>query len=139
MPMGRAKKKHRYAYCRQRHQASKDQQPGTPPIDIVLAPVAELFERAFAAESVYLGRPSAAEWVEALGGLEAALVECPIGVAHWHSSELVACPWCRVEAATGVPLFSTEISEATAGLFDLAAFWQHMLDIPHPGPAPDVT
>jgi hypothetical protein len=38
-----------------------------------------------------------------------------------------------------VPLFSTEVSEATAGLFDLAAFWQQLLEIPHPGPAPDVT
>ena len=104
------------------------------------APVAELFERAFAAESGYLDRPSAAEWVEARwAGWRRALVECPLGVAHWHSSELVACPWCRIEAATGVPLFSTEISEAVAGLFDLAAFWQQLLDIPHPGPAPDVT
>lgn len=139
MPIEQAIKEHRFAYGRQRHLVSMDQPPGTPPIDIVSAPAAELFERAFAAESVYLGRPSAAEWVEALGGLEAALVECPIGIAHWHSSELVACPWCRIEAATGVPLFSTEVSEATAGLFDLAAFWQQLLDIKHPGPAPDVT
>jgi DNA-binding helix-hairpin-helix protein with protein kinase domain len=139
MPIERAIKEHRFAYGRNRHLVAMEQPPGTPPIDIVSAPVAELFERAFAAESVYLGRPTAAEWVEALGGLEAALVECPIGIAHWHSSELVACPWCRVEAATGVPLFSTEISEATAGLFDLAAFWQQLLDIPHPGPAPDIT
>ena len=139
MPIEQAIKEHRFAYGRQRHLVLMDQPPGTPPIDIVSATMAELFERAFAAESVYLGRPSAGEWVEALGGLEAALVECPIGVAHWHSSELVACPWCRIEAATGVPLFSTEVSEATAGLFDLGAFWQQLLDIPHPGPAPDVT
>jgi hypothetical protein len=139
MPIEQAIKEHRFAYGRQRHLVAMDQPPGTPPIDIASTPVAELFERAFAAESVYLGRPSAVEWVEALGGLEAALVECPLGVAHWHSSELVACPWCRIEAATGVPLFSTEVSEAVAGLFDLGVFWQQLLDIPHPGPAPDVT
>jgi DNA-binding helix-hairpin-helix protein with protein kinase domain len=139
MPIERAIREHRFAYGRQRHLVAMDQPPGTPPIAIASAPVAELFERAFAAESVYLGRPSAADWVEALAGLEAALVECPIGLAHWHAAVPGACPWCRIEAATGVPLFSTEMSEATAGLFDLAAFWQQLLAIPHPGPAPDVT
>ena len=36
-------------------------------------------------------------------------------------------------------LFSTAVSDATASLFDLPAFWQQLIAIEHPGPAPDLT
>ena len=57
MPIEQAIKEHRFAYGRQRHLVSMDQPPGTPPIDIVSAPVAELFERAFA-RRIGLSRPA---------------------------------------------------------------------------------
>ena len=85
------------------------------------------------------GRPSAVEWIDALETLAGALVECRVGIAHWHLAGLPECPWCRIEAATGVPLFSTAVSDATASLFDLPAFWQQLIAIEHPGPAPDIT
>jgi DNA-binding helix-hairpin-helix protein with protein kinase domain len=84
------------------------------------------------------GRPSAAEWVAVLTDLERALVRCSLGIAHWHAPGLRECPWCPLEAATGVPLFAPVMSEGTAGLFDLGAFWRQVEAVVHPGPAPEI-
>jgi DNA-binding helix-hairpin-helix protein with protein kinase domain len=139
MPIEQAIEEHRFAYGEGRGFAAMDRPPGTPPLDIVSALMAQLFERAFAIDAARGGRPSAAEWVEALETLEGNLVECALGTAHWHARGLAECPWCRIEAATGVPLFAAALSDATAGLFDLPAFWQQLIAIEHPGPAPDLT
>jgi len=139
MPIEQAIKEHRFAYGRDHDFAAMEQPPGTPPLDIVSPPVAELFERAFAMSAASGGRPTAREWIDALETLAGKLVGCPIGATHWHLSGLPQCPWCRIEAATGVPLFSTAVSDETASLFDLPAFWQQLAAIEHPGPAPDVT
>jgi len=139
MPIEQAIKEHRFAYGRDHDFAAMEQPPGTPPLDIVSPPVAELFERAFAMSAASGGRPTAREWIDALETLAGKLVGCPIGATHWHLSGLPQCPWCRIEAATGVPLFSTAVSDETASLFDLPAFWQQLTAIEHPGPAPDVT
>jgi DNA-binding helix-hairpin-helix protein with protein kinase domain len=139
MPIERAIEEHRFAYGSEHDFAAMEQPPGTPPLDIVSPPVAELFERAFAMSAARGGRPSAVEWIDALETLAGKLVECPVGIAHWHLADSPECPWCRIEAATGVPLFSTAVSDATASLFDLPAFWQQLIAIEHPGPAPDVT
>jgi DNA-binding helix-hairpin-helix protein with protein kinase domain len=116
-----------------------EQPPGTPPLDIVSPPVAELFERAFAMSAPRGGRPTAVEWIDALETLAGELVECRVGIAQWYLASLPECPWCRIESATGVPLFATAVSDATASLFDLPAFWQQLTAIEHPGPAPDIT
>jgi DNA-binding helix-hairpin-helix protein with protein kinase domain len=139
MTLEQAIREHRFAYGKDRGFAAMDRPPGTPPLEIVSPPVAELFERAFATAGEFGGRPSAEEWIEALGTLEGELVECPAGTAHRHFAGLPECPWCRIEASTGVPLFAAALSEATAGLFDLPAFWQQIVAMPHPGPAPDLT
>ncbi|WP_428664683.1 helix-hairpin-helix domain-containing protein [Reyranella sp.] len=139
MPIERAIKEHRFAYGAEHDFAAMEQPPGTPPLDIVSPPVAELFERAFTMSAPRGGRPTAVEWIDALETLAGELKECPIGIAHWHFAGLPGCPWCRIEAATGVPLFSSAMSEATADLFDLSAFWNQVIAIEHPGPAPDVT
>jgi DNA-binding helix-hairpin-helix protein with protein kinase domain len=139
MPIEQAIKEHRFAYGRARGLASMEQPPGTPPLDIVSAPVAQLFERAFAMASARGGRPTALEWVAALEILEGRLIECSVGGSHWRLDELLECPWCRMEAATGVPLFSAAVSDATASLFDFPAFWRQVTELEHPGPAPDVT
>lgn len=139
MPIEQAIKEHRFVYGRDHDFAAMEQPPGTPPLGIVSPPVAELFERAFAMSAVHDGRPSAVEWIDALEVLAGELAECPVGIAHWRFAGLPECPWCRVEAATGVPLFSGAMSDATASLFDLQGFWNHVAAIEHPGPAPDVT
>ncbi|MCW5734756.1 MAG: hypothetical protein KIS73_11540 [Enhydrobacter sp.] len=138
MPIELAIKEHRFAYGRDHDFAAMEQPPGTPPLAIVSPPVAELFERAFAMSAARGGRPAAVEWIDALETLSGDLVQCPVGIAHWHFAGLPGCPWCRIEAGTGVPLFSMAISDATASLFDLHAFWQQVTAIEHPGPAPSV-
>src|SRR4051812_4043663 len=137
MPIERAIAEHRFAYGARRAALAIEQPPATPPLDVASPAVAELFERAFDAEAMLGGRPTAAEWVAALAALEAELVQCSVGIAHWHVPEL-ECPWCPLEAATGVPLFAPVVSEATAGLFDLANFWQRIDALEHPGPAPEI-
>lgn len=139
MPIERAIKEHRFAYGRDHDFAAMEQPPGTPPLAIVSPPVAELFERAFEMSAARGGRPTAVEWVDALETLSGDLVQCPIGVAHWHFSGLPGCPWCRIEAATGVPSFSMAPSEETASVFDMETFWQQVTAIDHPGPAPSLT
>jgi DNA-binding helix-hairpin-helix protein with protein kinase domain len=146
MPIERAIREHRFAYGAEHDFAAMEQPPGTPPLDIVSPPVAELFERAFAMSAAQDGRPSAVEWIDALETLAARLVECRVGIAHWYLAGLPECPWCRIEAATGVPSFPTGVPsvsatmpEATASLFDLQTFWQQVDSIEHPGPAPNIT
>jgi hypothetical protein len=81
-------------------------------------------------------RPSAAEWAEALEQFAAELVSCAVAPAHWHFAGLAECPWCRMEAAIGVPLFSDRMSPGSARHFDFAAFWQEVTALAHPGSAP---
>lgn len=83
-------------------------------------------------------RPTAVDWAEALERFEGELVPCAAGTAHWHRAGLAECPWCRMEAAIGVPLFSDRLSPGAARHFDLAAFWKQVTALEHPGPAPVV-
>ena len=41
-----------------------------------------------------------------------------------------------MEAATGVPLFSSTLSRGAAAYFDLGSFWPQVTSLPHPGPLP---
>ncbi len=139
MPIELAIKEHRFAYGRDRAFAAMEPPPGTPPLAIVSPPIAELFERAFAMFAVRGSRPTAVEWIDALETLAGKLAECRVGIAHWHLAGLPECPWCRIEAVTGAPLFSTAVSDATASDFDMPVFWQQVMAIEHPGPAPNIT
>lgn len=138
MPIERAILEHRFAYGARRAAFAMEQPPATPPLEMASPEIAELFERAFEPEAMLGGRPTAAEWVAALATLEAMLVQCPVGIAHWHAPGLHECPWCPLEAATGVPLFAPVVSEGTASLFDFGSFWQQIDALEHPGPAPEI-
>lgn len=126
----------RFPYGKDALGAQMEQPPGTPSLDIASAPVARLFERAFARDSADAGRPSAREWVVALDVLERELQPCAASAVHWCHEALSACPWCQMEAATGVPLFSPALSPGAAAYFDLGSFWPQVTSLPHPGPAP---
>jgi DNA-binding helix-hairpin-helix protein with protein kinase domain len=139
MPIEQAIEEHRFAYGRHHDFAAMEQPPGTPPLGIVSRPVAELFERTFSRSAARDGRPSAVEWIDALDILSSQLMGCRVGTAHWYLASLPECPWCRIESATGVALFPAAVSDATASLFDLPAFWQQLVAIEHPGPAPGIT
>jgi DNA-binding helix-hairpin-helix protein with protein kinase domain len=136
MPIERAIAEHRFAFGAGRQAVRMEPPPGAPPLAIVPPHLEALFERAFASDAAVKGRPAAREWAAALGDFQSRLTQCGADRAHWHWPGLAACPWCALEAATGSPLFSDTISPLTAGLFDIAEFWQQVEAVEHPGPAP---
>jgi hypothetical protein len=89
---------------------------GVPPhaltMDDLSAGVAALFERAFGREAAAGGpRPTAAEWVEALGQLESMAVTCAANARHVKVTE--RCPWCRIESEGGPEFFRFEATRAS--------------------------
>ncbi len=126
----------RFPYGAEAEPGKMERPPGTPPLGIVSAPVAQLFESAFSKDGATKGRPPARLWAQALDDLEARLRQCKDSSSHWHFSGLPVCPWCQMEATTGVPLFSPVLSPGGAAQLDLDAFWAQVATVPHPGPAP---
>jgi len=94
---------HRFAWSRRRR-TGLSPPPGAADLEDLPEAVADLFERAFAPEGVE-ARPAAAEWVDALALLAAALVACGASLRHHHADAAPACPWCRMEGASGTVLF----------------------------------
>ena len=138
MPIERAIGEGRFAYGADSTAFQMERPPGAPSLSIVSPAIAGLFERAFARESREAGRPTAREWVAGLESLEHQLRQCAFSPAHWHFEGLQGCPWCRMEAATGVALFSTAVSPGAAAHFDIDAFWRRVTSLEHPGPAPSL-
>ena len=134
MPIPKAIAEFRFAYGASRSQLGMDQPPGTPPLGMVGVRVAGLFEAAFGPGGLATGRPSAEVWVGALGELDQHLVRCTNSPAHSHRKD-VACPWCVMEAATGLMLFPLP-AVAQSAVFDIAAFWRQVEAVKHPGSAP---
>jgi DNA-binding helix-hairpin-helix protein with protein kinase domain len=136
MPIPKAIAELRFAYSAMRADVQMDRPPNTPPLSIVGDEVAFLFERAFAKQMVEGGRPEPSEWVQALGGLERSLKQCISNSAHWHHKD-TACPWCPMEAATGVELFPFVIDHGK-GPLDLTALWRQIDSLASPGAAPSI-
>ena len=134
MPIERAIGEGRFAYGADCASFQMERPPGVPSLAIVSPAVAALFERAFARESRDRGRPTAAEWADALESLEGQLRQCTFSPAHWHFGGVQACPWCRMEAATGVALFSPTVSSGAAAHFDIDSFWLRVAAVENPGP-----
>src|SRR5207248_5690284 len=112
-----------------------------PPVSVGLSgvtpDVALLFERAFSRQgSQPNGRPRAHEWVTALQNLEQRLKKCVVNPAHQFVDTLAKCPWCEIEAASGVPLFTLTLAGSVHAGFTIADFWGKVTSVPNPGPAP---
>ena len=136
MPIPKAISELRFAYSAMRADVQMDKPPHTPSLSIVGDQVAFLFERAFAKQMVQGGRPSPNEWVQALIDLEKSLKNCNANAAHWHLKD-IACPWCPMEAATGIELFPF-VSFGTGGALDLTSLWRQIESLSSPGPAPEI-
>jgi DNA-binding helix-hairpin-helix protein with protein kinase domain len=96
----------RYAYARDARARGILPPPSSVPISLVPGRIEEMFFRAFTEMGVLHGRPTAAQWCEALDEVRKALRTCisaramhvyPAGLGH-------NCPWCRLEGE-GVQLF----------------------------------
>lgn len=136
MPIPKAISELRFAYSAMRADVQMDKPPNTPSLSIVGDQVAFLFERAFAKQMVQGGRPSPNEWVQALIDLEKSLKNCNANAAHWHHKD-ISCPWCPMEAATGIELFPF-VSFGTGRALDLTSLWRQIESLSSPGPAPEI-
>ena len=137
VPMERAISEYRLAYGS--NAAAMQMQPPLASVGLnaVTRDVALLFERAFSRQgSQPHGRPRAGEWVTALQDLEQHLKKCAVNPAHQFVDTLSNCPWCEIEAATGVPLFQVAIVGPAQTGFTIAAFWAKVNSVPNPGPPP---
>lgn len=78
------------------------QPPGSLPLAAISPEVANLFKRAFLEIE---NRPTAREWIAALGAMSENLQECATNTGHYYLNSLEKCPWCQLEARTGVMFF----------------------------------
>jgi serine/threonine protein kinase len=128
MPLEKAIAEYRFAYSARN--TGMVPPPGTVRLNDFTPRVALLFEEAFSPNHVSK-RPSASMWVEALGELESSLRVCSRNRLHRYARTAGECPWCRMEAEYGRPLFiDTDFSSihVPKGRLDPAAGF--VLDIP---------
>ena len=141
MLIDRAIREHRFAYGNAALRGMA-QPPNTPSLDIVSAPVARLFDRAFSPAGDAPGaRPTPREWIDRLSELSAGLKSCSLNSGHVFFRELRSCPWCEVERAAGISYLF--ISVALSGgrpedNFNLETVWAQIATVKPPGPASDL-
>jgi DNA-binding helix-hairpin-helix protein with protein kinase domain len=115
MPIERAINENRFAFGARASTYNMIRPPNTVGLEILPPEIASLFETAFAPAINRQPRPSAKEWVQALGQLSAELVQCPINSAHQYSRFSSSCPWCSFEQSTSVVLFGISVSPSPNG------------------------
>ena len=96
-----AVRQHLFAYSRLRHLPLRPP-PGTLLLSDLPLGLATLFERAFAGVAP---RPVPEEWVSELERLEIGLSPCGANASHLRPTT-GGCPWCRIERASGRPVFA---------------------------------
>lgn len=130
----------RFAYGANRGLVQMDPPPNVPALSIASQPVTLMMERAFSREGARDGvRPTAREWISALEALEKQLKKCHVNVSHHYLNSLSHCPWCHLEAATGVVLFNLFIQrDPQIGHVDVTAIWSRITAIQPPGIAPEI-
>lgn len=92
----------RFAFGDDAAERQMKQPPGTLPLAAVTPEIANLFRRAFLNIE---NRPTAREWIAALGAQAENLRECTANTGHHYWHDLAKCPWCAIEAKTGVLFF----------------------------------
>jgi DNA-binding helix-hairpin-helix protein with protein kinase domain len=137
MPMERAISEYRFVYGSNAAALQMRPPPASLGLNGVTRDVALLFERAFSRQgSQPNGRPNSGEWARALQDLEQRLKRCAVNPAHEFVGTLSKCPWCEIEAATGVPLFPVAVIGSAQTGFTIAVFWAKVNSVPNPGPPP---
>ncbi|MCL1875558.1 MAG: hypothetical protein FWF87_04800 [Synergistaceae bacterium] len=130
----------RFVYGKESKFQQMEPPPGAPPLAIVPLSIATLFEKAFSRSGFNQGRPMAKEWVEALKTLESHIKKCNVNASHYYFSILTECPWCKMEATTGVILFNVYVLSGNSGVeFNMDLVWNQIKSIPSPGMAPNIT
>src|SRR5208283_5780411 len=68
-------------------------------------------------------RPPAREWTLSLEKASRGLKRCAANSSHDYFSHLSACPWCRVEAMVGIPMFGIKITVVRDEQFNITSVW----------------
>lgn len=98
--------------------------------------VANLFLRSFTANGTNGVRPSAHEWIAVLESASRGLKRCAANPSHDYFSHMSSCPWCRVEAMVGIPMFGLTVTVVRDEQFNITAIWVQIEAIqPAPKPA----
>jgi DNA-binding helix-hairpin-helix protein with protein kinase domain len=145
MPISRAITESRFVYTRTRHRAvAMEPPPYAPSLEDFGAEIASLFELAFSLPASRHLRPDPATWAKALGSLERELVACVANPSHHVRRGTTACPWCRLEIASGNSLFLRPSRErarvggsTSKSPFCIDSFIASLERVPTPGPAPE--
>ena len=127
----------RYAYASDARRTQMSPPPGSLPMTALPGSIRALFEAAFAPGATRGGRPAAEQWAAELSALGRSLRKCGANPAHWFAAEAGACPWCEVEARTGVALFPAVFVPGRPG-GGLALLWQEIDALPEPAAMPDL-
>ncbi|MNI11782.1 hypothetical protein D3C73_649390 [compost metagenome] len=142
MPIEKAIKEFRFAYSHTAARKLIQQPPGTLSLSTLPSSMVNMFERAFSPEGVKEGcRPTAQEWIQALEALSVKLTKCTRNEGHNYLNSLAACPWCEVEAQTGVVLFHATHSVSKPSevvSFNLETVWSQAKSVQSPGPPPSL-
>jgi DNA-binding helix-hairpin-helix protein with protein kinase domain len=137
MPIEKAIAEYRFAFGKTAHLKSISPPPNSVDLSIIPDEVSNLFEQAFTEKGVQQPyRPSANSWWKALDSLEKQLKTCKLEAIHKYYSALTFCPWCKLEAISGILLF---LGFDITTKFDLGIEWQRVHAIKSPGPLPNIT
>ncbi len=125
----------RYAYSTDTARTQMTPPPGSLRMSALPPSICALFEAAFAPTAGRGARPTAERWVTELAALGASLERCGVNAAHWYAPVAGACPWCAVEASSGVTLFPAVFVSGPAG-DGILLLWQEIQAVPEPPPLP---
>jgi DNA-binding helix-hairpin-helix protein with protein kinase domain len=136
MPIAKAIAEFRFAYGSRAGTRQMKQPPGTLPLGAVSTQLAPLFERAFEREGMG-NRTTPKEWIEGLDKLQKSLRACQSHSGHFYWSALSACPWCEVEARSGLILFNIVVGqESRQSSFNLNQIWANIAAVAPPAAVP---
>lgn len=138
MPLERAIKEYRFAYSSNTHLTKMSQPPATLSLSSLPQSLIQLFEQSFSKSS---SRPTAKDWITTLGDMAISLKKCESNSSHLFYKNLQFCPWCDIEAKSGIYFFNIQVS----GVFqpfksssNIARLWLELQAIQLPESLPQI-
>lgn len=135
MPIEQAIREYRFAYSSSAVAKQMSPPPNTLTLSIVSDELQRMFELAFNEQNAQGRRPPSTQWISALDIFRQNLTECRVNAAHKYYRALGACPWCGLEARSGVLFFVQVLGSNRARNFDLDRIWNAILAIVAPSQA----
>ncbi|MGA2735901.1 MAG: hypothetical protein ABSG65_00450 [Bryobacteraceae bacterium] len=126
---------YRFAYSPETTLTQMQPPPSAIRLTEMTPAVAGLFLRAFTTNGANGVRPSAHEWIAALESASSGLKRCIANPSHHYFGHIPACPWCRVEAMVGIPMFGVTVTVVRDEQFDITLIWaqiEAIQPVPHP-------